>query len=185
MADDNRTRDLRRKSMPGGGEVFSGPLADEALAAVGARAMTMDHTILVSEDFDPNDPEDQALYAHERHHLNQSGGAHEHGGGKDAEEHAARAVEKMVLHRSAAGEDLSSILADVDQGRIGDPTESGGPAEAHGTDGNDPLAAYRKLRAHGWTHDTIVRMLADNVMQELRRSEGDRSERGPLKPSTI
>jgi hypothetical protein len=98
---------------------------------------------------------------------------------------ASRAVEKMVLHRSAAGEDLSSILADVDQGRIGDPTESGGPAEAHGTDGNDPLAAYRKLRAHGWTHDTIVRMLADNVMQELRRSEGDRSERGPLKPSTI
>ena len=182
MPDNDRTRDLRRLSMPGGGEVFQGPLADEALDAVSARAMTLDGTILVAEDFDPNDPEDQALYAHERHHQLQ-GADSEHGGGHDAEELAARAIESMVLHRATQGEDLHAILRDVDQGRIGEPDHVGRTPDAMGTDGKDPMAAYRRLRAQGWTHDAIVRLLADHVLSEVRRHESDRAERGPLTSS--
>ncbi|MFN7146937.1 MAG: DUF4157 domain-containing protein, partial [Myxococcota bacterium] len=93
---------LKRSAMPGGGEVFTGEVASRALKSLGARAMTVDKSIIVSEDFDPSKPEDQALFAHEQFHVDHSGGAgtHEH---RDAEEVAARAVERMVLHRARAG----------------------------------------------------------------------------------
>lgn len=181
MADEaDRARELRRRAMPGGGEVVSGALATEALDAVGARAMTVDKTIFVAEDFDPSDPEDQALYAHERHHLRRSSGDDAHGGGKDAEELAAQAIERMVLQRRASGEELDSILRDVDQGRLDDPNHTGGAAEEPGTDGSDPMDAYRALRMDGWSHDAIVRLLVDHVLRELRAGEQDRSSRGPL-----
>ena len=61
--------------------------------------MTLDKDIFVAEDFDESRPEDQALYAHERHHQMEHGrvdaGAHSY-----AEEKAAQAIERMVLHRS-------------------------------------------------------------------------------------
>ena len=43
---------LQRRSMPGGGEVWEGPLASKALKALGARAMTVDSSIIVGDDFD-------------------------------------------------------------------------------------------------------------------------------------
>ena len=93
---------LQRKQLASGGEVFTGALASRTLDAMGARAMTVDRSIIVSEDFDPNKPEDAALFAHEQYHLEHSGGEGTNSG-HDHEEQQARAVESMVLHRSHAG----------------------------------------------------------------------------------
>jgi hypothetical protein len=179
----DRANELRKIQMPDGGEVVAGPLAREALSAVGARAMTVDKTIFVSDDFDPNDPEDQALYAHERHHQKHSGGESEHGGGQDAEELAAKAVERMVLHRAARGESFGAIMQDVEAGRIDQPSEVGGAPDAGREDGDDPMAAYRALRAQGWEHDAIVRLLARHVMLELQSEQRTRAVRAPIGPS--
>ena len=56
---------LQRVTVPGGGEAFTGPVASRALDALGARAMTLDRSVIVSEDFDPSKAEDKALLAHE------------------------------------------------------------------------------------------------------------------------
>ena len=60
--------ELRRVAMPDGGEVYRGDIATRALESLGARAFTVDRTIVVGEDFDPYDAEDAALYAHEMYH---------------------------------------------------------------------------------------------------------------------
>ena len=73
---------LQRMSMPGGGAVYRGELASRALKSLGARAMTLDRQIIVSDDFDPSKPEDQALYAHERFHAEHGDGG---GGGGGAQ----------------------------------------------------------------------------------------------------
>ena len=88
-----------KKEAASHGDVFSGELADQALGAVGARAMTMDGEIIVNSNFDLSDAEDQSLYAHELYHKARSGGA---AGDqiRDAEEIAARAIESMVFHRA-------------------------------------------------------------------------------------
>lgn len=172
---------IQRRRMADGGEVISGPIAQRALDAVGARAMTMDEQIFVREDFDANDPVDQALYAHERHHQMESGGLDGDKGHSDHEEMAARAIERMVLHRSKSGEDFGSIMRAVESGAIfrtaqqpgaqgdeknpdtamvrRDPTETKDDTEA--------LAAYRALRAAGKTHEAIVRDLAKSIVGQL------------------
>jgi hypothetical protein len=96
-------RELQRQSLPGGGTVYRGEVASRALDALGARAMTLDRSIIVSDDFDPSKPEDQALFAHEQYHAEHGDGGGGGGGQnfRDAEEVAARAVERMVLHRAA------------------------------------------------------------------------------------
>lgn len=189
---EDRSNQLRRRQMVDGGEVVSGRLADEALDAVGARAMTMDHTIFVRDDFDPDNPEDQALYAHERHHQLQSGGAAEHGGGEDAEEKAAKVIERMVLDRRGRGEDFSQIMSDVRSGRTAtednnhlsetNAHESGAPDNTSGDDDKDPMAAYRALRNQGWSHESIVRLLASHVVHELRQGESERDARAAVGP---
>lgn len=93
---------LSRQSMPGGGEVVKGALASRALEALGARAMTVDRTVIVSDGFNPSLAEDQALFAHEQHHATHSGGENS-GAARDAEEVEARAIEAMVFHRAASG----------------------------------------------------------------------------------
>lgn len=163
-------RRLARKRMTDGGEVVQGALAQEALDAVGARAMTLDHTIIVGDDFDPHTPEDQALYAHEQVHLQGSGGSHAHHGDHDAEEQAARATERMVLHQARQ--------ADTHQAHGEDPTPppAGAPhASAHP---DDPMGAYRSLRAQGMTHDAVVRMLAQDVVQAWLHAQDERRTRG-------
>jgi hypothetical protein len=109
-------RGLKKKSVGDGGEVFTGPLASRALKAVGARAMTLDESIVVNDGFDTNKPQDAALYAHESIHRSGSGGEGT-ANPRDAEEIAARATEAMVLHRSRAGEDIGSIMRDVQKGK--------------------------------------------------------------------
>ncbi len=169
---------LTRKSLPGGGEVLTGGLAARALTAVGARAMTMDSSIFVDESFDPNNTDDHALYAHERYHQLHSGGDHEHAGGHDAEEQAARDVERMVLHRRARGDDFGAIMRDIEAGDIEDPSaRDDAPGNPKGDD--DPMKAYRMLRQKGMGHEGIVRMLAKHVVQNIIESEEERKTRQP------
>ena len=172
---------IHRRSMPDGGEVVSGPLATQALRALNARAFTMDHTIFVDEDFDPSTPEDAALYAHERHHQMESGGFDDGHSSHDSEEVAARAIERMVLHRSTRGDALSDIMSDVRAGNV--PTSdspaakrlAGEPRENHG---DSPAEhAYRSLIALGQPHEQIVQDLTNFVVEALLSMEEEQSYR--------
>lgn len=175
----SRSAGLHRRTTPDGGEVFSGPTATKALQSLGARAMTMDHTIIVDESFDLNNPEDQALYAHEVYHQMESGGADLPTSQNDAEEAAAQAVERMVLHRSEAGDDFGSIMRDVKQRGGGDPkalSSGGGDESTTGTNKDlevtsEAEEAYKALRKQGKTHEEIVRELAHHTMELLRQRE--------------
>jgi len=175
---------LRRKAVEGGGEVYSGPTASRALKAVGARAMTMDNTIFVDEGFDVNKAEDAALYAHESHHRDESGGSDQHGA-RDAEEVHARAIERMVLHRMGAGEGLGDILRDVQNGmvprdsvqadamasRAQDPAGSTGRGGGSELAEGDAMTAYHDMLAAGKDHQTIVRELVKYCVETISRQE--------------
>lgn len=163
---------LRRRTLPDGTEVFTGPLAEQALDAVGARAMTLDRSILVREDLDPSNPEDQALLAHEQHHAAESGGEGAHAEG-DEEEAAARAVEAFVLHQRRA-------QSTDERATGGDAPMAAAPPGARGSDA--PMAGYQALLAGGTPHDQIVDRLARGVLDELRRTRDLRQLRGKRWP---
>jgi hypothetical protein len=173
---------LRRMSMPGGGEVFTGDVASRSLKAVGARAMTVDKSIIVSDEFDPNRPEDQALFAHEQFHVEHSGGEGTHES-RDAEEVAARAVERMVLHRASHGGATSHEAAHSTPG--GGAT--GGGVSASGTPQNvaNNSAAqrgYASMRAQGLSHEQIVERLAQEFILAMdARGELESSRSGDKK----
>jgi len=155
---------LRKRSLPGGGTVWQGPLATEALESLDARAMTLDQSIIVSEDFDPSSAEDQALYAHEQFHVQQgdhgAGGHHIH----SAEEIAARAVEGMVLHRSAQ------------DGGGGGGEPAGGGEKSGGAEGKaaepSPMGGYSALLKEGLDHQGAIEELARFVCDELDNADG-------------
>jgi hypothetical protein len=180
---------LHRVSMPDGGEAYSGPLANRALKALGARAFTVDKSVIVDRAFDRAKGEDQALYAHERFHQRESAHKAEGGeegashGGKDAEEMAARAIESMVLHRAKQGEDFGSIMGDVNSGAMDDAAKGGGgeggeddPKKAKvvgaligGGKDRDPMDGYKAMLKDGRTHWQIVNELKDHVIATLDR----------------
>jgi len=179
---------IYRRGTPDGGEVYSGSVVKKALRAVGARAMTMDNAIFVDDDFDLSNPEDQALYAHERHHQLESGGTDDHGA-HDAEEMAARSIERMVLHRAAEGEDFNAIMRDVADhgddapemaaasGRTGRVTES------VIVDDDISQAALSGMLAAGMPYEQIVRELAEHVVDSM--SNADENERVRSSASSI
>lgn len=166
---------VRRRTMVDGGKVYSGPTATRALRALGARAMTLDEDIFVAEDFDESRAEDQALYAHERHHQMEHGrvdaGAHSY-----AEEKAAQAIESMVLHRSRKGDSFGSIMRDVNSGQVHRDAQS-----SHSTSGDggastaktsDPLEqTVLTLMQQGKSYDDIVTMLSEHVVESLQASQ--------------
>ncbi len=159
---------LTRRAAPDGGEVFSGGLASRALRAVGARAMTIDRSIIVDNDFNLGRPEDQALYAHEQYHVDHSGGQAGHSV-RDAEEVAARAVEAMVFHRAAqggyeggyspgrGGSQQPGDAADHDYGS-GVPSSEEKPEAKDARP--DPERGYWQLIEQGYSHQEIVEELA-------------------------
>jgi len=185
---------LHRVSMADGGEAYSGALADRALGALGARAFTVDKSVIVNRSFDRAKAEDQALYAHERFHQRAAGQKAEgaEGGashdGKDAEEMAARAMEAMVLHRAKGGDDFGSIMSDVNSGSMDDAAKGGGRGGEGGEGGGndpkkakvsgaligggkdrDPMDGYKALLKDGRTHWQIVNELKDYVVVALER----------------
>ena len=172
---------LQKKDAPDGGEVYTGELAAKALRSVGARAMTFDNSIIVDEGFDFAKAEDAALYAHERVHEEGSGGTSENTG-RDSEEIAARAVERMVLHRSKAGEGLGDIMREAKgaggAAALASRTEASagaGPATAPASGGQeeeDPAKkALQALLGTGKTHEQIVRDLTKWTLDQLRHGE--------------
>ena len=135
--------------------------------------MTLDKDIFVAEDFDDSSAEDQALYAHERHHQMEHGrvdaGAHSY-----AEERAAQTIERMVLHRSKKGDDFGSIMRDVNSGRVHrDAQSSGSSTPGAQSDLRQDLSQAERvvlgLMKAGKGYDEIVRDLAEHVISSMDR----------------
>ncbi len=171
---------LQRRAMADGGEVFTGGLASRALSALGARAMTVDRSIIVDESFDPNKAEDAAVYAHEQYHLDHSGGVGDNSG-HDGEEVAARQVERMVLHRSTGG--VESHEAEHNSSSQGTPG-AGSSNTSNKPDGaGNPSASngYAAMKTRGMSHDEIVDQLAREVLLSMDSKRDRGSERSSQK----
>ncbi len=176
--------DLHSQNMPHG-EVYRGPLADRALQAVGARAMTVDGEIIVNHSFNNQNPEDQALYAHEMYHQENSGGA---AGAeiRDAEEIGARAVEAMVFHRAKRGDSdpiprkASELLNDSGGGAEGgNDKEQDGGEEDNGSQKNDiaepnAMRGLSAMKGKGMLQEEIVMQVAQKIVEEMERKENTR-----------
>ncbi len=156
-----RRRNLKRGRGPDGGEVFQGPAATRALKALGAKAMTVDGSIVVADDFDPSSPEDAALYAHEQHHVEMGDTRATHPV-HDAEEQAARAVQQLTFHRM--------ISREAEAGGGGD---AGGGGEDGGDEAaGDPVAeAYDRLVGQGFSPQQIEQLVAERVVQLLEEKK--------------
>lgn len=184
--------ELQRVAMPDGGEVYRGEIATRALDSLGARAFTVDRTIIVGDDFDPYDAEDAALYAHEMYHVEAGDGAGGGGGEnfRDAEEVAARAVESLVLQRAAAGGIEAGYAAGAGARKGGlQAGEEGAGIGAKGKDPNtksdaenkdpSPESGYGALLAQGMSHPEIVEHLSRRVLQMIdEQSELKNSREG-------
>lgn len=172
-------RGLTRVRVPGQrDEAFTGPDATRALEALGARAMTLDESIIVAEDFDASQSEDAALYAHEAFHARKGAGLEATHHIHDAEESAARAVEQMVFHEMSAGEvDAGAVIHRAVEGSGSDPVDRGNEDEEADT----PESIYAKLKAQGRTHDDIVELLAQQVLQAMDTQSEEAPRRNPLK----
>ena len=186
---------LSRTSVAGGGEVFSGEVATRALRAVGARAMTLDRSIIVDDDFDMSRPEDAALYAHEQYHV-EHGDGHGGGGGdnfRDAEEIAARAAEAIAYRQAKGGVETGAMPgagpgAGTPYGdEAGGTVAPGAPASSANADGSsgrppDPSKGYDSLIDQGYTHFEVVDSLARKVINTMDDAEVVRNDRqGHLK----
>ncbi|MEL6348289.1 MAG: DUF4157 domain-containing protein [Myxococcota bacterium] len=168
---------LTRRGMSDGGEVFTGRLASRALRAVGARAMTVNRSIIVDTTFNTNNPEDLGLYAHEQVHQQGSGGEAGHTM-RDAEEIAARAAEAMVVHRSETegGAEHGHSPGRSGSHNPGDGNSEGdnpGPTAAlenaeQDHSSPDPARGYLALRDQGYQHQDIVDELVRAVMAEIQ-----------------
>lgn len=190
---------LQRQSMPGGGSVYRGELAQRALKSVGARAMTLDRQIIVADDFNPSNPEDQALYAHEAFHAQHGDGGGGGGGEnfRDAEEVAARAVERMVFHRMEGGyEGGYQPHAGAGHGDPHNSSEKGGSSVGGAAGGaagkpetiaskSDPVRGYRAMIAQGYSHLDVVDDLARRVLGSMDDHSQSQLDRHADKKGTI
>ena len=182
MADQfDERRGLRNKRV-GHQEIFSGNLADEALGALGARAMTVDNEIIVNNNFNANQAEDQALLAHEMLHQEFSGGV-AGSSMRDAEEIAARSVESMVFHRSKNGDSnpiprkASELLQDSEEGKSGGSKSAKANETEKKNEHPKSEKGYQILKERGFTHEMIVQHLTFKVMDELERKSAENYER--------
>ncbi|MDP2308718.1 MAG: DUF4157 domain-containing protein [Pseudomonadota bacterium] len=162
--------DLQRSAMPGGGEVFGGELASRALKTLGARAMTVDKSIIVADDFNPGRVEDQALFAHEQFHVEHSGGQGSHEA-RDGEEVAARSVERMVLHRNRSGGAESHEAGHAVPSTASTSAAGGGSQKREGqeTEAN-AQRGYEALVAEGLGREAILERFAREVLQSIEHS---------------
>ena len=182
MADQIGARNLRNRRI-GHQEVFTGDLADEALGALGARAMTVENEIIVNSQFNPNQADDQALLAHEMLHQEYSGGV---AGSSmhDAEEVAARAVESMVFHRAKNGESnpiprkASELLREKDEQQADQSSSAQGDAENPESTRPTAEKGVQILKERGYTHEMIVQHLMFKVVDELERKNMENIDRG-------
>ncbi len=177
-------RDLKPVTVPGVGVAYRGPMASRALTALGARAMTVDRHVIVSEDFNPSRPQDAALLAHEQVHVQRGDGGGASHPIHEAEEIAARAAEHMVFHQMSAGPDMGemdSAPAQVIQRAVrGGYGQGGSPQSGTGSqqDQGGPEAVYQALRARGLEREEIIVLLAENIDVQSRADEALSAQRG-------
>jgi hypothetical protein len=189
--------ELERVSVPGGGVAYRGETATRALDALGARAMTLDRSIIVRDDFDPSAAEDQALFAHEQYHADHGDGGGGGGGDnyRDAEEVAARAVERMVLNRATAGGFEGGNAPGVGGGATpegkADGAAVGASAQSPTNRPDDakrdpePAAGYAAMRKQGMSHMDIVEELARRVVDATDSAHEHRMSRSADAKSTV
>ena len=166
--DGSLRRDLRKINLPGGGVAYSGPGATRALKALDARAMTLDRHIIVEEGFDPTTPEDAALYAHEKVHVDRGSteaGAH---AVHEAEEVAARAAEELVMQRMTGGAES--------------PSSGSGSGEEKKKRGSAGLEALNQLLASGMSREAVMELVAKGVVDRLQEEEQLSLQRGKDTP---
>jgi len=188
--------DLREESVAGGSKVLRGDLADKALEVLGARAFTFDRSVVVSSDFDTSNVEDQALLAHEQYHALYGDGGGGGGGSnyRDAEEIAARAVERAVLSRAAkggyeagGGGAVRGVGGHGHKHVAGDSAGGGANAgsqelsedqtrDAH-SQKPDANRGYASLRSQGYCHQEVVDMLTRKVVQAQEAGQVDHHAR--------
>jgi len=164
-------------------EAVTGPTATRALEALGARAMTLDQSIILPEDFDAADPEQAALYAHEAYHVNEGTGLEAAHHIHDAEESGARAVEEMVFHEMSAGEAEAGAVIHraMDQrASAGDGAGSETGAIRPSDSMDTPEAVYSALAGQGMTHDDILHLLAESVLSSMDEQKEESGVRNPL-----
>ena len=187
--DEDEPLDLREETVAGGGKVIRGELATRALEVLGARAMTLDRSVVVADDFNMQDVEDQALFAHEQYHAMYGDGDGGGGGSnfRDAEEIAARAVERMVLSRAAkggyeaggggatrgiGGHGHSHVAGDSAGGGTSSGNEELGDDKDRGNDGKpDAARGYQALRDTGLSHFEVIQFLARKAMRAHEEGE--------------
>ncbi len=187
---------LTRVSMPGGGEVFKGPAASRALKAMGARAMTVDRSIIVGDSFNASRAEDQALFAHEEVHRDYQGSSGGHSS-TSTEEKMARQAEAMVFHRMAGGyeggygpggNDRSSGSAWSDGSQNSQnqtPSTQGSSDKPEANAGSpSPSRGYAALRAQGYNHGDVVEELTRRAMGALQEQDQVKQDRGEHKSWT-
>jgi len=174
-----RANGVYRRQMADGGSVVTGDTVSRALRAVGARAMTWDNEVYVDKDFDKDDADDQALYAHEVHHLEESGGADVGDGRHDAEEAGAQQIERMVLNRRAAGEDFGGIMRDMRSGanEKGSASRAPGSNEQKETATGESITALKEELERGVPYDLIVQKLARYCVLQLNKTREDATVR--------
>ena len=181
-----RGSDLQQKQASHG-DVFSGELADQALGAIGARAMTMDGEIIVNSNFDLSNAEDQSLYAHELYHQARSGGAAGNAI-RDAEEIAARTIEAMVFHRAGGGRSdaLPTNIEDLFQeaetpaapAQAGDREPTTDPVKAKKEGTPSAVTGYAALRRQGMTHQEVIYMMTQMLLKEHDEHDEHQRQRG-------
>jgi hypothetical protein len=182
--------ELRRVAMPDGGEVYRGDVATRALKSLGARAFTVDRTIIVGDDFDPYRAEDAALYSHEMFHVEAGDGGGGGGGEnyRDAEEIAARAVESLVLSRVASGGIEAGYAAGAGSRKGGIQSGESGAGIGARPEGSDSTAedddgqpvaekGYDALLAKGMSRQEIVQDLTRRVLRTLDEAAEFRDSR--------
>ena len=173
-------QELRRITLPGGRNAFTGPGADQALEAMNAEAMTVDRSIIVAQDFSASKVEDMALFEHEAYHVEHGrDGALSHAI-HDAEETAARAAEQMVYHRMKGGYEVGykpgastglSPTAHATPDNAGQGASNfnrGADEKPDAVDTSpEPVRGYWLLRDLGMSHVDVVEKLASDLLSAM------------------
>ena len=172
MADQFDARRGLKNKRVGHQEVYSGELADEALGALGARAMTVDNEIIVNNTFNANQAEDQALL-HTKCYQEFFGWCC-----RFIDEMQKKLLglwspwfftEPKTVDSNLIPKKASELLRDEKESG-GGGAKSAATNEAE-TKNEQPKAekGYQVLKERGFTHEMIVQHLMFRVMDEMER----------------
>lgn len=158
------------------GVVYSGPLGDEFLRKINARAATLDDQIVVNSNFNLFNVEDQALLAHEFGHVD------------GADETLSRRIESFVVHKGGGGyaDALPSNREELIQQAensvtpIANSADNNKTSTANEEQSENPSATdgYAALRRQGLSHNEVVEYLVRMLLDQHDEGDHDQSIRG-------